>query len=294
MPLPKFEYLTPKTLDEACSLLAKYKGARPLAGGTDILVKMKDRVVSPPYLVGLKNITGLDQISYDKAEGLKIGALATHRAVAGSAVVREKFDFLAQAADKVGTPQIRSMGTVGGNICNSSPAADTPQALIALGARVKLVGPKGERIIPLEEFFKGPGACVLGPGELLAEIQVPNMPPRSGGAYLKLTPRSAIDIATVGVAAFITLSSAGNCSDARIVLGAVAPTPLRARQAETEIKGKKLDDSLIGRAAQLAQQLARPISDVRSSAEYRKEMVAVLTRRALAQALEKAKSASIK
>lgn len=292
MPLPRFEYLAPKTLPEACALLSQHREqAKVIAGGTDLLVKMKGREFTPQYIVGLKSISDLDYISYDKDEGLRIGALATIGSIASSAVIREKFSFLADAADKMATVQVRNMGTIGGNLCNAAPSADLAPPLISLGAKAKLVSPQGERTIALEGYFTGPGETVLQTGEILAEIQVPNQPPHTGGAYLKGS-RTAVDLALVGVAALITLESRdGICRDARIVLGAVAPTPIRARRAEGAIEGKKVEDSSIEEAAQSASEEARPISDVRSSAYYRTEMVKVLTKRAIRQALEQAKSA---
>ena len=284
MSLPKFEYLAALTVVEACSILSQYgKAARVIAGGTDLLVKMKERELAPQYLVGLKGIKDLDYIKYDEAGGLKIGALTSNDSVAGSAVIQKNFGLLSEAAAKIGTPQIRNMGTIGGNLGNAAPSADTAPPLIALGAKVKLVSSKGERTVPLEEFFTGPGENVLKTDELLAEIQVPKPAPGSRGVYLKLFPRGAVDIAAVGVAVLLILSKDGACNDARIVLGAVAPTPVRAKGAEAVIKGKQGKGEVIQKAAETAAEESRPISDVRCSADYRREMVEVLTRRALAQ-----------
>jgi carbon-monoxide dehydrogenase medium subunit len=284
MTLPRFEYLSPQTVAEACSLLSKYgKSAKVIAGGTDLLVKMKERELAPQYLVGLKGINDLDYIEYDEVGGLRIGALTSNDSVAGSVVIREKFGLLSEAAAKIGTPQIRNMGTIVGNLCNAAPSADTAPPLIALGARVKLVSSKGERTVPLEEFFTGPGETVLQTNELLTEVQVPKPIPSTRGVYLKLFPRGAVDIAAVGVAVLLILSDDGTCSDAKIVLGAVAPTPVRANMAEAVIKGKQGKNGVIEEVAETAAEEARPISDVRCSADYRREMVKVLTRRALVQ-----------
>ena len=285
MALPRFEYLAPQTVAEACSLLSQYgKAAKVIAGGTDLLVAMKERELTPQYLLALKRIADLDYIDYDDIDGLRIGALASTQSIASSAVIQDKFSFLANAAAQIGTPQIRNMGTIGGNLCNAAPSADTAPPLIALGAKVKLTSSKGERTVPLEEFFTGPGETVLQPNELLTEIQVPKPPPGTKGAYLKLFPRGAVDIATVGVAVRLTVGKDGTCSDAKIVLGAVAPTPMRTKRAEALILGRKLEDKIIEEAAQTASEEARPISDVRSSADYRREMVKVLIRRAIIQA----------
>jgi carbon-monoxide dehydrogenase medium subunit len=287
--LPKFEYLSPQTVAEACSLLYRHgKSAKVIAGGTDLLVKMKERELAPRYLVGLRGINDLDYIEYDKKGGLRIGALTSNGSVAGSAVIQEEFGLLAEAAAKIGTPQIRNMGTIGGNLGNAAPSADTAPPLIALGARVKLVSSKGERTVPLEDFFTGPGETVLKTNELLTEIQVPEPVPGTRGVYLKLLPRGAVDIAAVGVAVLLVLGKGGICNDVRIVLGAVAPTPVRAKRAEAVIKGKQGKNGVIQEAAQTAAEEARPISDVRSSAAYRQEMVKVLTRRALVQCLRQA------
>jgi CO/xanthine dehydrogenase FAD-binding subunit len=284
MTLPRFEYLSPQTVAEACSLLSKYgKSAKVIAGGTDLLVKMKERELAPQYLVGLKGINDLDYIEYDEVGGLRIGALTSNDSVAGSVVIREKFGLLSEAAAKIGTPQIRNMGTIVGNLCNAAPSADTAPPLIALGARVKLVSSKGERTVLLEEFFTGPGETVLQTNELLTEIQVPKPIPGTRGVYIKLFPRGAVDIAAVGVAVLLILSDDGTCSDAKIVLGAVAPTPVRANMAEAVIKGKQGKNGVIEEVAETAAEEARPISDVRCSADYRREMVKVLTRRALVQ-----------
>lgn len=288
MSLPRFEYLAPQTVAEACSLLSKYgRTAKVIAGGTDLLVKMKERELAPQYVVGLKGITDLDYIDYDDVDGLRIGALTSNDSIAGSMVIRERFGLLSEAAAKIGTPQIRNMGTIGGNLCNAAPSADTAPPLIALGARVKLVSPRGERVVPLEEFFTGPGETVLQTDELLTEIQVPRQIPGTRGVYLKLFPRGAVDIAAVGVAVLLILGKDGTCSDARMVLGAVAPTPVRATRAEAVIKGKPDKNEVIEKAAETASEEAHPISDVRCSAGYRREMVKVLTRRALVQCLRR-------
>jgi len=284
MSLPRFEYLAAQTVAEACSLLSQYgKAAKVIAGGTDLLVKMKERELTPKYVVSLKGITDLDYIDYDKVKGLRIGALTSNDSIAGSVIIQKRFGLLSEAAAKIGTPQIRNMGTIGGNLCNAAPSADTAPPLIALGARVKLVSPKGERTVPLEEFFTGPGETVLQIDELLTEIQVPKPMPGARGVYLKLFPRGAVDIAAVGVAVLLILGEDGACSDAKIVLGAVAPTPIRVKKAEAIVKGKQYKNEVIEKAAETAAKEARPISDVRCSADYRREMVEVLTRRALVQ-----------
>jgi carbon-monoxide dehydrogenase medium subunit len=291
MGLHRFEYFGCNTIEEAYSLLSRYKDkARVICGGTDLRVKIQDKKTLPKYLIGLKGIPNLDYIEYDEAKGLRIGTSATLSAVRNSSLIRDKFGILAQAVSQMATPQIRNWATVGGNLCFAAPSADTAPSLIALGAKLVLANREGERIIPLEEFFTGPSETVLGDEELLLEIQVPKMPPQSGGVYIKYGLRKSMSLAIVGVATIIALDSAGQmCQDVRIVLGAVAPTPIRANKAESILRGKRIENKLIDEAAYAAEEEARPISDVRSSVGYRKEMVKILTRKAINQSWEKAK-----
>lgn len=279
----RFEYLAPATLEEAISALSDHEGeAKVLAGGTDLLIYMKSGRVAPSYLVDIKRIPGLDRIAFDEAEGLRIGALTRLADVADHPIIRERFPMAAAGAESIGTIQVRNKGTIGGNLCNAAPSADMAPPIIAFGTAVKIVGPKGERTLPLDEFFLGPGRTVLGAGDILTEIIIPTPPERSGGVYLRIARRSAIDIAAVGVAAHLTLDGDGTtCRDVRIVLGAVAPIPLRAKDAEGLLNGKRLEAEIIAEAGRRAAEESKPISDVRSSAAYRREMVNVLTKRAL-------------
>lgn len=288
MHLPKFEYFAPMTLEDACSLLSKYGGeARVLAGGTDLLVKMKHRRMLPSYLISIKNVPDLGYIHYDEKEGLCIGALTTLEAIKASPVIRQRFGILAQAAGVVGSVAIRNRGTIGGNLCNAAPSAETAPALIALAAKVRIAGLGGERTIALEDFFTGPGETVLQTGEILTEIQVPNLPARSNGVYLKHSLRK-MDIAIVGVGVVVTLSGE-SCTDIKIVLGAVAPTPIRARKAEEVIRGQEPNQKLTKRAAEIASRESSPIDDIRSRAEHRRNMVGILTAQAIEQAVKQAR-----
>lgn len=284
-----FEYFEPATLDEAVSLLGKYNGqAKIMAGGTDLLVEIKEQLRTPDCLVSLRKIPGLDHLHYDEGEGLHLGSLVTVRRVETSAVVRARYAGLAQAARELGSIQVRTRATVAGNICRASPSADTLPPLIADGATVKVFGPGGERVMVMEEFFTGPGQTVLAPNEIVVEIAVPVPPPHTGKVYIKHGRRRAMELATVGIAVALTL--AGDiCRQVRIVLGAVAPTPVRARQAEALLLGQKITGTNITAAAEAAMAESRPISDVRSSAEYRREMVRVLAGRAITAALEQAR-----
>jgi CO/xanthine dehydrogenase FAD-binding subunit len=289
--LSKFEYLAPQTSEEACSFLSQYKDkAKILAGGTDLLPKMKQDIERPQYLVDIKNIDGLSSIDYNERDGLWLGALVTISDLVASPIVNHTFGILGEAARTMASRQVRNRATIGGNLCNASPAADTAPALISLGGQASIVGLNGERVVPLEGFFSGPGRSVLRGDEILNGIQVPNPLPHTGGAYLKLSPREK-DLATVAVAALIALNSEGTiCEDARVVLGAVAPTVIRAFEAEKALMGKTVTEAVIQESAQMALEESQPITDIRGSAEYRKEMVAVQARRAIKRALELAKS----
>jgi carbon-monoxide dehydrogenase medium subunit len=288
MHLPKFDYFAPKTIEEACSLLSNYRDeARVIAGGTDLLAKMKHRRLLPAYLISIKNIPDLDYIRYDEEGVLRIGALTALESIKSSAVIRRRFGILSQAAGLIGSVAIRNQGTIGGNLCNAAPSAETAPALIALGAKAKIAGLSGERMIALEDFFTGPGMTVLQTDEILTELQISNLPPRSGGVYLKHSLRK-MDIALVGVGVIVTLDGE-SCADIKIALGAVAPTPIRARKAESVIKEQVPDEGLMEKAAQIASAESHPIDDIRSRAEYRQQVVGILTKQGIEQAIKQAK-----
>lgn len=281
--LREFDYLEPSSLSEAVSLLDHYgKDARIFAGGTDLLVTMKKGELNPRYLIDIKGIPGQDYIRYDEKEGLRIGALTTIRQIETSRVIQESFLPLAQAARALGSIQIRNRATIGGNLCNASPAADTAPPLLALDAAVKSVGSQGERVLPLERFFVGPGSTVLDK-EILTEIIIPHPTLHTQGIYLSISRRRAVDLALVGVAVVAALDpDKGEWKAVKIALGAVAPTPVRAHLAEKVLEGKRMDAGLIQEAALIASEKETYcISDVRASDWYRKEIVRVLVQRAL-------------
>jgi carbon-monoxide dehydrogenase medium subunit len=285
----RFEYHEPRTLQDAVALLGRFDGkASVLAGGTDLLVEIKEQLRRPLHVVNIKKIPGIDAFSYDERSGLRIGALVTARALETSPMVLAKYPALAQAARELGSIQIRNRATLIGNVCRASPSADTLPPLIADGASVKLFGPAGERSVALEKFFTGPGQTLLAPNELVTEISIPAPAPHTGKVYLKHGRRKAMELATVGVAVALTMEGE-RCRDVSIVLGAVAPTPIRAPGAEAVLRGAIADAERIATAARAARSEARPISNVRASAEYRGEMVEVLTRRALERARELAR-----
>lgn len=288
MLLPKFKYLRPETLEEACSMLSQFNGkARVIAGGTDLMVNMKQKTDSPAYLVDISYFPGLNTIEYNEEDALKIGALCTHSDIESSSVIQGKFNILAQACRSIGSVQIRNLGTIGGNLCNASPSADSAPALLGLDAKVRIFGSAGENAVELAKFFTGPGETILKPNEILTGIDISTISPHSSAVYLKLSPRRAMDLAVVGVAIVLWLSADGSiCTDIRIALGAVAPIPIRAFKAEEIIRGQKLNNTLIDETARVAAEETKPITDLRGSVEYRKEMVKVLTRRGIRQVIE--------
>jgi carbon-monoxide dehydrogenase medium subunit len=283
-----FEYLEPTSLRQALEWLNTYRGrTRVLAGGTDLFLRIRKQVFMPDYVIDLKRVAGLDYVTSDAQGSMRIGPTALQGEIARSSVVQRTFPALAEAARWVGSVQTRNRATVVGNLCNASPAADTAPALLAYGAQVKLASLQGERSLPLTDFFVGPGRTALQDNELVAEVLLPAPTPQTGGAFFRRT-RTAMDIAVVCVAAVLRLAN-GTCQDAGIALGSVGPTPLRATRAEQALRGQTLTDRLLDEASRLAAEEARPIDDVRSTAEYRREMVRVLTRRGLAQAVERAR-----
>lgn len=287
--MKEFEYLEPTSLQQALEWLNTHRGrARVLAGGTDLYLRLRKRVFLPDYIIDLKRVRGLDYIGSDGQRGLRIGPTALQADITDSPLVQKDFPALAEAAHWVGSVQTRNRATVVGNLCNASPAADTVPALLGYGARVKIASVQGERTVPLEEFFAGPGKTVLQDNELVAEVLVPAPQPRTGGAFFRRT-RTAMDIAVVCGAAVLSLAD-GACRDVRIALGAVAPTPIRAPRAERALQGQVLTERVIEEASRIASEEARPIDDVRSTEEYRREMVRVLTRRGLTQAFERARA----
>lgn len=284
----RFEYLEPTSLEEAITLLSRHGSrAKVLAGGTDLLPSLKERVLRPGYVINIKRIPGLDSISYAPDQGARIGALATIRSLETSPVVKEKYQALAEAARVLGSPQIRNLATVGGNLCHAAPSAETASPLLVLSASVRLAGAHTERVIPLESFFTGPGATILEDGELLVELLLPEPPPQTGTAYVKHSPRSFMDIAVAGVAVMVALEK-GRVAGCRIALGAVAPTPMIAHEAESLLRGQRPTKGLLELVARKAAAEARPVSDIRASAEYRRDMVRVQTARALRLALARA------
>ena len=283
-----FEYFSPRTLDEAIALLQKLgPEAKLLSGGQSLIPMMKLRLVSPEYIVDLNRIPGLDYVSENDGH-LAIGALAREHELESSEVVKTRFPILSDTARVIADPLVRSQATVCGNLAHGDPANDHPATMLALGATVVATGPNGRREIAVADFFPGLFTTALEPEEILTEIKIPFPPPRSGGAYLKLE-RKVGDFATAGVAVQITLDNSDACTRAGIGLTNVGLTPIKATQTETFLVGKKLDGPTIDEAAQLAASESQPMDDIRGSAEYKRDLVRVLTARALGIALTRVK-----
>ena len=309
--MKKFDYLKPKTLDEALALLSQHrKKAVLIAGGTDAIVMIKQKRIAPDVLISLRGIPGLDQIQYDGS--LKIGAMVTHRALEKFELIRKEFSALADAVDVLGSIQIRNVATIGGNICTAAPSADTAAPLLALGAQVKLKSAKSERTIPIDQFFTGPGETVLQQDEILTEISIPKPLPNTGSAYWKHQRRQALDLPILGVAVLISLDKATvTCTDIlcttspistvlhslegdeivgkeiRIALGVAAPTPMRAIKAEKLLRGQKISDELLDQVAETASKEAQPRDTLRGEAWYRREMIKVLVKRMVMKSIER-------
>jgi carbon-monoxide dehydrogenase medium subunit len=281
-----FEYRTPKNLKEVHATLKEYgTDAKLIAGGTALVIMMKQRLVRPSCLISLRSVRGLNSIEL-KDGGLRIGGLATHREVESSSLVRRRLPVLAETFHHVATIRVRNMATVGGGLAHADPNQDPPPTLIALGATAKATSPSGSRTIPLDEFFTGYYETVLNPDEIITELFVPKMAANTGAAYLKFLPRTADDYATVSAAAVLTLDKSKKTnSDVRIALGSVGSTPIRATAAEAVLRGQPVKAEGFAEAGEKAKEAVDPISDFRGSAGYKKEMAGVFVRRALEKAL---------
>ncbi len=309
--MKKFDYFKPKTLEEALTLFSKYgEKAKWIAGGTDVIVMIKQKTMSPDVLISLQEIPGLDQIKFNGS--LSIGPMVTHRAVEKSEIIRKDFSALADAADYLGSIQIRNVATIGGNICTAAPSADTATPLLVLGTRIKIKSLKEERTVSMEEFFKGPGETALKPGEIVQELVIPKPLPNTGSAYFKLQRRLALDLPILGVSVLLSLDKNQiTCSDmlctaapistilhkmeednivckeVKIALGVAAPTPWRASKAEALLRGKKLTDELLEEAAETAAVEAQPRDSIRGEAWYRRDMIRVMVKRMAMKSIER-------
>jgi len=318
--LQPFKYSEPRTIKEAVQLLSS-ENAKVLAGGTDLLVTMKRKAIAPQHILDIKGIGELNCIDYHPGEGLKIGALATLQSIADSPAIREKYTLLANACGKVCTPQVRNMGTIGGNLCQDTKCAyyarigllakalcyraggslcyavkgakicpamampETAPVLMCLGAEVCIAGVNGDRIVPIEDFFVSSGVVDLKADEIVTAIKILKPAPQTSGAYLRESFRQAADFAIIGVAVVFSIEH-GLCQNAHIGLLGVARAPLRAYGAEKTLNGKKIDDGVIEEAAQVAVKATHPLGDVFATANYRRKLVNVLVKRAIRQAID--------
>lgn len=290
--LPDFDMLAADSIETASSMLREYQGrAQFLAGGTDLLVKMKLRKLMPRYLINVKGIRGIDRIRRE-GDGLRIGALTTVRSMEKSETISREVPMLSRAAGVLGTMPIRTLATLGGNLANASPSAEFGPPLLVLDATVRCMGQDGERVIPLNEFFLAPGKSALRPGEMITEVHVPVPPARARCIYLKHSLRR-MDVAMVGAAVYMLLDG-DVCRDVRIALGAVAPTPFRAKKAEAAIAGIRLtgdgaESGLIEEVARIACEESSPIDDLRGAASYRRKIVGLMVKQGLAQTISRSR-----
>lgn len=288
MILPDFTYFAPKSAEEACQLLEKYGNkAKVMAGGTDLINFMKTGAITPDFVIDIKEIPGMDQITYDAENGLRIGALAKLRDIELSPAVKDHYPAIAESVGLIASTQVRSKGTLAGNICNASPSADSVPALFVLDARLVLQGTEGERIVPLQDFYTGLKKTALKPDEIVTAIQVPPAAGNVRASYMAHTVRKAMDLAIVGAAVKLVLDEFGVCAEAEIALGAVDVTCVRAPKAEAVLIGQKITPKLAAQAGELAMEDCHPITDVRASAEYRRDMVRVFTKRCVLKTAER-------
>ena len=280
-----FEYHSPTSLDQVFGLLEQYgEDSRIMAGGTALVIQMKQRLSQPGHVIGLRKVGNLNAIE-STSEGVRIGSLCTQHQITTSPVIGEKLPLLADTFRKVATPRIRNMATIGGGLVNGDPSQDPPPSLIALGASAVMTSISGDRVVPLENFFIDYYETDVQPGEVLTSVMVPYQPIGCGSVYLKFLPRTADDYGTVSVAAVVSTEQDGTCKDIRIVLGSVGVTAIRATEAEEALRGKALTDESIRTAAALVKNCVDPLDDFRGSAEYKTDMAEVFARRAVEQSL---------
>ena len=283
-PIPKIQYHAPESLTDALTILAEKENAKPIIGGTDLMIAMRNGVIAPSHVVDLNEINELNYIK-EEAGVIKIGATATHTQVASNLIVAQVHS-LVDSVSRIGSPQIRNRGTITGNICNASPAADSAPPLLVHGAEVEIKSLDGSRVIPIADLFTGPKMNCLETGELLTEIRIPVPPAGAASSYKRIGRRKAFTLSVVSSAAYIQMDDE-TCTDAKVAFGSVAITPIRVPEAENLLKGSKLDKETIKAASKAVYEAVKPITDVRGTAEYRKDMCPVLMRRAIDQCLER-------
>ncbi len=289
-----FQYLKPSSVDEAIGLLGQYgEKAKIIAGGTDVMVQWKKRAINPETLISLRNCSEINFINTD--DGLTIGAGTTHRDLEFSEVVRRNYPIITDAVDNLGSAQVRNSATIGGNICNAAPSADTAPPLLALEAVVNAKGPNGKRSIPIGDFFGGPSRNTLSPGEVVTDFHIQPQGPNTGSAYWKHTRRKAMDLPILGVAVLISFDDSHKiCEKVRIALGVCAPTPIRASHAEQFLEGKEFSRETLEEAGNIASQEAKPRTTIRGSEWYRRRLIKVLVARVAETCLQRVKGAGSK
>jgi carbon-monoxide dehydrogenase medium subunit len=288
-----FEYLVATNVQEALEMLSQHKedDYKIIAGGQSLLTLMKHRLISPEYVIDIKGLSDLDYIDFDAQRGLRIGALTTHRSIEKSAVIRDKCPVLCEMEENVASVETRNWGTLVGDVCHADPAADPSPVMIALDAKLKIASSEGERTVDAEEFALDFYETVIQPGEMVTEIQIPSLPPSTGVKFAKYSQLLG-DYANASAAVLITLDKKKEvCTNARIGLGGVGSTPIRAKKAEEILKGKKVTDELLAEAGKAASEETSPVSGIEASAEYKRELAAVLVKRVGKQALETARKA---
>ena len=288
--MSNLQFEAPETVEDAVRLLAGADGqAKALAGGTDLLVQLRTDFVRPGLIVDLKRIPALMDVTANGDE-IRVGAAVSGATLGKNEAVKAAWPGVVEALELIGSTQIQGRASLGGNLCNGSPAADSVPALIAAGAVCEVAGPDGTRSVPVEDVITGPGQLALGPGEIVVSFVMPKPPPRSGDAYLRFIPRTEMDIAVVGAGVALTLDEAGICTHARLGLGAVAPTPLLVEDGAKALIGTRVDDDALANLAAAASAACNPIDDKRGTIEYRVKVAGVLARRAALIALERARS----
>ena len=288
-----FEYLPAATVEEALNLLSQHKDNdyKIIAGGQSLNTAMKHRLIAPEYIIDIKGLSDLNYIKFDEKTGLKIGALTTHRSLEKSEIVREKYSILSEMEENVASVETRNWGTVVGDLCNADPAVDPGPPLIALDAKIKIASNGDERMVDAEEFALDFFETVVQPGEMVTEIQIPALPPNSGAYFTKYSQLHG-DYALASAAVVITLDGKKEkCVNARIGLGGVGTTPIRAKKAEEVLKGKKINEDLLAEAAKVASEETSPISGIEGSAEYKKDLAGTLVKRVGKEALARAQKA---
>ncbi|HOP85609.1 MAG TPA: xanthine dehydrogenase family protein subunit M [Syntrophorhabdaceae bacterium] len=282
-----FHYLKPGTLKEALAMYAEHEDCKVICGGQSLLIVMRQGMIAPENLLDIKHLNELNYIKFDEKDGLRLGATTTHRAIEKSEVIKKYYPALVAMENKLASIQVRNWGTIGGNLAHADPAGDPAPLLIALKANIKVGSAKGERVMPLDEFFVDYFETAMEKGELVLEVHVPVTQPKTGIAYQKFNYLTN-DMGIVGVAASVTLNGGNTCKDARVVLGNAGPTPRRSKKAEEFLIGKALNDDVFAEAGKIASEDCEPVADIHASEDFRRHVIGVLTKRMLKKAFEEA------